>query len=182
MLVRYGETLPRAEGSERPEARGQGNPDLLRPGRRWIRQGRRLSRTGDFDPGSAIQRGSVQFLSLGPGDPSTPFGPSIKGAKRLPFDSVEWIPSGREARCKPRHSRDEWEKATGLKRDDYFATIPSPSHQLRHRPRDLEGPGRRQCALGLARRVAAGLPRRARSGGGRRCRYRWTIRSARSGT
>ena len=28
-----------------------------------------------FRPGSAIQRGSVQFLSLGPGDPSTPFGP-----------------------------------------------------------------------------------------------------------
>ena len=42
--------------------------------------------SGRFRPGSAIQRGSVQFLSLGPGDPSTPFGPSVKGAKRLPFD------------------------------------------------------------------------------------------------
>ena len=40
---------------------------------------------GRFRPGSAIQRGSVQFLSLGPGDPSTPFGPSVKGAKRLPL-------------------------------------------------------------------------------------------------
>ncbi len=39
--------------------------------------------SGRFRPGSAIQRGSVQFLSLGPGDPSTPFGPSVKGAKRL---------------------------------------------------------------------------------------------------
>ncbi len=34
----------------------------------------------------ASSAGSVQFLSLGPGDPSTPNGPSIKGAKRLPFD------------------------------------------------------------------------------------------------
>jgi N-acetylated-alpha-linked acidic dipeptidase len=68
---------------------------------------------GRFRPGSAIQRGSVQFLSLGPGDPSTPFGPSIKGAKRLPIDPSIGFP------------RDEaWEKATGLKRDDYFATIP----------------------------------------------------------
>ena len=44
---------------------------------------------GPFRPASAIQRGSVQFLSLGPGDPSTPFGPSVKGAKRLPFDRSE---------------------------------------------------------------------------------------------
>ena len=41
---------------------------------------------GPFRPASAIQRGSVQFLSLGPGDPSTPNGPSIQGAERLPFD------------------------------------------------------------------------------------------------
>ena len=48
---------------------------------------------GRFRPGSAIQRGSVQFLSLGPGDPSTPFGPSVKGAKRLPFDEAMGSPS-----------------------------------------------------------------------------------------
>ena len=41
---------------------------------------------GPFRPESAIQRGSVQFLSLGPGDPSTPGWPSVKGAKRLPID------------------------------------------------------------------------------------------------
>jgi N-acetylated-alpha-linked acidic dipeptidase len=68
---------------------------------------------GRFRPGSAIQRGSVQFLSLAPGDPSTPFGPSDEGAKRLPVDRINGFPSG-----------DEWEKTTGLKRDDYFATIP----------------------------------------------------------
>jgi N-acetylated-alpha-linked acidic dipeptidase len=68
---------------------------------------------GRFRPGSAIQRGSVQFLSLGPGDPSTPFGPSIEGAKRLPIDPRLGFPRG-----------DDWEKTTGLKRDDYFASIP----------------------------------------------------------
>ena len=35
--------LPRPEGPQRPEARGEGNPDLLRPGRRRVRQGGRLS-------------------------------------------------------------------------------------------------------------------------------------------
>jgi N-acetylated-alpha-linked acidic dipeptidase len=68
---------------------------------------------GRFRPGSAIQRGSVQFLSLGPGDPSTPFGPSVKGCKRLPIDRSNGFPYV-----------DEWEKTTGLKRSDYFATIP----------------------------------------------------------
>src|SRR6185437_2860085 len=52
---------------------------------------------GPFRPGSAIQRGSVQFLSLGPGDPSTPHGPSVKGAKRLPIDPVYGFPVEPEA-------------------------------------------------------------------------------------
>ena len=43
---------------------------------------------GPFRPGSAIQRGSVQFLSLGPGDPSTPRGPSVKNADRLPLTAA----------------------------------------------------------------------------------------------
>ena len=73
---------------------------------------------GRFRPESAIQRGSVQFLSHGPGDPSTPFGPSTDGAKRLPFDASDGFPLHGAARA-------EWEKASGLKREDYFATIPS---------------------------------------------------------
>jgi N-acetylated-alpha-linked acidic dipeptidase len=73
---------------------------------------------GRFRPESAIQRGSVQFLSHGPGDPSTPFGPSVKGAKRIPFDLVDGFPLDSEKRA-------AWEKSTGLKRDEYFATIPS---------------------------------------------------------
>ena len=69
---------------------------------------------GPYRPDSAIQRGSVQFLSIRPGDPSTPGWPSVKGAKRLPFDRSFGFLMGQE-----------WEKATDLKRDDYFATIPS---------------------------------------------------------
>ncbi len=71
---------------------------------------------GPYRPASALQRGSVQFLSLGPGDPSTPDGPSVKGAKRLPIDPEMGFTV---------EAADEWEKASGLKREDYFATIPS---------------------------------------------------------
>jgi len=87
---------------------------------------------GRFRPGSAIQRGSVQFLSLGPGDPSTPFGPSIKGAKRLPIDPVNGFTlfDGTEnlrmmVGDRKTQTIAEWEKETGLKRAEYFATIPS---------------------------------------------------------
>jgi len=85
---------------------------------------------GRFRPGSAIQRGSVQFLSLGPGDPSTPFGPSIKGATRLPIDIRNGFTLHPSRVRKPDDDLssptvDEWEKTTGLKRADYFATIPS---------------------------------------------------------
>ncbi len=47
---------------------------------------------GPMRPPSAIQRGSVQFLSLGPGDPSTPGAPSIAGAKRLTRDQMTNVP------------------------------------------------------------------------------------------
>lgn len=92
---------------------------------------------GPFRPGSAIQRGSVQFLSLGPGDPSTPNGPSVKGAKRLPMDSIDGFTTSAKAfdrnivladgktQTEKVLSVEEWEKTTGLKREDYFAMIPS---------------------------------------------------------
>ncbi|WP_406693720.1 M28 family metallopeptidase [Singulisphaera sp. Ch08] len=76
---------------------------------------------GPFRPGSAIQRGSVQFLSLGPGDPSTPHGPSIKGAKRLPIDPRNGFPLNTNLN----RAAESWEKETGLVRDDYFASIPA---------------------------------------------------------
>ena len=100
---------------------------------------------GPFRPESAIQRGSVQFLSLGPGDPSTPGWPSVKDAKRLPIDPHNgFVTSHGSAYVYPfnsdpapirsfmdsdqaqfRQKVQEWEKTTGLKRDDYYATIPS---------------------------------------------------------
>ena len=92
---------------------------------------------GRFRPGSAIQRGSVQFLSLVPGDPSTPFGASVKGVKRLPFDRYDGFTLDESTDAKAPSSTagggddpaflsiEQWEKASGLKRADYFATIPS---------------------------------------------------------
>ncbi|AMV36703.1 M28 family metallopeptidase [Planctomyces sp. SH-PL62] len=74
---------------------------------------------GPFRPESAVQRGSVLFLSLSPGDPSTPHGPSIPGADRLPFDARFGFPLQWE------EGVETWEKKTGLKRAEYFATIPS---------------------------------------------------------
>ncbi|WP_235963345.1 M28 family metallopeptidase [Tautonia rosea] len=90
---------------------------------------------GPFRPPSAIQRGSVQFLSLGPGDPSTPHGPSVKGADRLPFDRYFGFPLAGKAPMSldnpsmnysvlP-HLVDAWEEENGFDRNEYFAAIPS---------------------------------------------------------
>ncbi|HEX8198897.1 MAG TPA: PA domain-containing protein, partial [Isosphaeraceae bacterium] len=93
---------------------------------------------GPYRPGSAIQRGSVQFLSLQPGDPSTPDGPSIKGAKRLPIDRSHGFPrrvpvfvtrqgiaQGEAIGVEGADAVAAWEKATGLVRTEVFAAIPS---------------------------------------------------------
>ena len=47
---------------------------------------------GPMRPPSAIQRGSVQFLSLGPGDPTTPGVASKPGVRRIPRDKLDTIP------------------------------------------------------------------------------------------
>ena len=47
---------------------------------------------GPMRPPGAIQRGSVQFLSHGPGDPQTPGYASTPSAKRIPQDKLEGIP------------------------------------------------------------------------------------------
>lgn len=94
---------------------------------------------GPYRPGTAVQRGSVQFLSLGPGDPSTPDGPSVKGARRLPTDPLHGFPIATRPAPAARPTRSgeqalsahsamtvkEWERQTGLVRDEYFASIPS---------------------------------------------------------
>jgi N-acetylated-alpha-linked acidic dipeptidase len=79
---------------------------------------------GPYRPSSAIQRGSVQFLSLGPGDPSTPFGPSVPGAQRLPFDKLNGFTLTSEESKGTLMSIADWEAKTGLKRNEYYATIP----------------------------------------------------------
>jgi N-acetylated-alpha-linked acidic dipeptidase len=47
---------------------------------------------GPMRPPSAIQRGSVQFLSLQPGDPSTPGYPSTANARHLSRDQMQTLP------------------------------------------------------------------------------------------
>ncbi len=47
---------------------------------------------GPMRPSTAIQRGSVQFLSLGPGDPTTPGYASVAGAKRVPREQLTTVP------------------------------------------------------------------------------------------
>jgi N-acetylated-alpha-linked acidic dipeptidase len=47
---------------------------------------------GPMRPPSAIQRGSVRFLSFSPGDPTTPGWASTKGAKRLAREELQGIP------------------------------------------------------------------------------------------
>jgi N-acetylated-alpha-linked acidic dipeptidase len=48
---------------------------------------------GQGRPADAIQRGSVQFLSEGPGDPGTPGWPSTAGGKRLKHEDMKTVPS-----------------------------------------------------------------------------------------
>lgn len=47
---------------------------------------------GQGRPADAIQRGSVQYLSEGPGDPTTPGWASVAGGKRLKPEEVKGVP------------------------------------------------------------------------------------------
>ncbi len=84
---------------------------------------------GPYRPESGIQRGSVQFLPYGPGDPSTPGTPSLKGAKRLPIDPMNGFPLGPRADVSVANPNEQamanWEKVSGLKRNEYYPSIPS---------------------------------------------------------
>ncbi len=132
---------------------------------------------GPYRPASAVQRGSVQFLSLGPGDPTTPFGPSVKGAKRLAFDALNGftlreavgsavtpVPgvAGAADPTPANPSIADWEQASGLKRNEYFATIPSlpmsyeAAHELLKLLAGPNVPADWQGALPLAYHVGPG--------------------------
>ena len=86
VLVRYGELF---RGLKVRNAQKRGAKGILiysDPGDDGYARGD-VYPNGPYRPPSSLQRGSVQFLSLGPGDPIVrPNIPSIKGAKRLPFD------------------------------------------------------------------------------------------------
>ena len=88
---------------------------------------------GPMRPPSAIQRGSVQFLSIGPGDPSTPGMPSIAGAKRITRDQMQTVPK-----------------------------IPSLPISYGEAEKILRPPGRPACAGRMAGRAAVLVSRRAR--------------------
>ena len=125
VLVRYGEIF---RGLKVWNAQKRGAKGILifsDPGDDGFSKGD-VYPQGRYRPGSAIQRGSVQFLSRGPGDPSTPFGPSKQGAKRLPLSINQartLTHNGREV--VPSLNNAEWEKQTGLKLVDTIAIIPS---------------------------------------------------------
>ena len=114
---------------------------------------------GPFRPGSAIQRGSVHSLAERPGDPSTPDGPSTRGARRLPIDPRHGFPLGGDGEA-------AWEKETGLVRDDYFAEHPVAADRLRRREADPGGARRAERPGGVARRAPPALSHRAGAGGG----------------
>ena len=124
VLVRYGEIF---RGLKVRNAQKRGAKGILiysDPGDDGYARGD-VYPEGPFRSGSSLQRGSVQFLSLGPGDPSTPNGPSLRGAKRLPFDAINGFPIESGDKASPRVNKKLWEKETGLVRDDYYASIPS---------------------------------------------------------
>ena len=122
VLVRYGELF---RGLKVRNAQQKGAKGILiysDPGDDGFAKGD-VFPDGPYRSGSSLQRGSVQFLSLGPGDPSTPGVPSIKGAKRLPWSERNGMPLD-EGMLDPMSVKD-WEKETGQVRNDYYASIPS---------------------------------------------------------
>ena len=140
---------------------------------------------GPYRPGSAIQRGSVQFLSLGPGDPSTPGGPSVKNATGLPIDPCERLSAGPSQRSWT-GTEDLHPGTSGRRRRGSSVTTTSPrsrrcrsatiprSEILKFWPAPRFPPaGKEACRWP----ITSG-PVRRRSD----FRFAWTTRFARSGT
>ena len=157
VLVRYG-SLFRGLKVRNAQKRGADrHPDLLRPGRRWIRQGRRLSQRAISTrarPFSAAVSSSSRWdrairrrrlVRRSRERSGCPIDPK---ARRLSNSGVRSI---------------EWEKTTGLKRDDYFATIPSLPISYDTAHEILKVLAGANVPVGLARRAAPAVPRRARS-------------------
>ena len=87
VLVRYGGNVPRRQGLPRAALRSHRRPHLLRPRRRRLRQSGPAYPDGPARPDSGVQRGSVQFLPIYPGDPTTPgvaSVPTLPASERIP--------------------------------------------------------------------------------------------------
>ena len=121
VLVRYGELFRGLKVYNAQKAGAAGVLIYSDPAEDGFARGD-IYPNGPFRPATAIQRGSVQFLSHGPGDPTTPGWPSSTDGKRLPWDQLTGFPlptqpggnlQGTQVGMKP---TDNWETLTGLKR------------------------------------------------------------------
>ena len=84
--------VPRPQGQGIAGSRRRRRADLLRPAQTTATCAGDVYPDGPMRPPSAIQRGSVLFLSHVPGDPSTPGWPSTAGAKRLTREQMTNVP------------------------------------------------------------------------------------------
>jgi N-acetylated-alpha-linked acidic dipeptidase len=91
LLVRYGKIFRGLKVRNAERAGAAGVIIYSDPGDDGFAQADPYPR-GQARPEDAIQRGSVQFLSEGPGDPTTPGWASAKGGKRLKPSEARGIP------------------------------------------------------------------------------------------
>ncbi len=91
VLVRYGQVFRGLKVREAQERGARGVLIYSDPADDGYAKGD-VYPDGPMRPAGAIQRGSVQFLSLGPGDPTTPGYASLPGAKRVPRAELTSIP------------------------------------------------------------------------------------------
>ncbi len=90
-LVRYGKIFRGLKARNAEKAGAKGVIIYSDPADDGYAQGE-VYPAGPYRPEDAIQRGSVQFLSEGPGDPTTPGWPSKAGGKRLRPEQAAGIP------------------------------------------------------------------------------------------
>ncbi|MGH9750030.1 MAG: M28 family metallopeptidase [Candidatus Polarisedimenticolia bacterium] len=91
VLVRYGRVFRGLKVKEAQDRRAAGVVIYSDPADDGFMKGD-VYPDGPMRPPSALQRGSVRFLSYSPGDPTTPGWASTKGARRLPQAGLEGIP------------------------------------------------------------------------------------------
>ena len=188
VLVRYGEVFRGLKVRNAQKRKAKGMLIYSDPADDGYAKGD-IYPDGPYRPGSAIQRGSVQFLSLGPGDPSTPLARRSRGRSELPIDPLPRIHArGRSVRdCRGSLTpASVGESKSGRRRRGWTATTTSPA-SLRCRSA-MTRPGRswKPWAGRTSRRGGKGGCRWPTTSGRGRSRStsgsRWITRSGRSGT